>query len=331
MIKNAPLYLETISLCPECAKDCPAYYEEKHDGVFLNVHCDEHGLSEERVECDSEFFKWGYEQKYKRPYEHLVIPITYRCNLKCKYCYTLSNSSLSLPEDRTTETLAEIVKNFDGSINFIGGEPTLRDDLMQLIRIAKAKDISRIVSISTNGQKLRDINFVKELKDSGLDYVFLSLNDIAYEESATVHQNKVEALKNCEKLNMPVWLSQTIDNLSQLDSTLNILSTYNKTIFQVTIRAVKPFGVLYPSEEVFVSDMVKYLSKENKYTKGTNPFNRYVHINRKKIKLCSWVNDMKRLDPIDFHYVISNNMLTTFHRGMKTDEVLIKRQNLFAV
>jgi len=318
------IYEETVSLCPECAKDCRAYYEEKNEGMYLNLECSEHGLHSERVESDIQFFKQRYEQEYEKDCKHLVLPVTYRCNLKCKYCYTLSNSSLLLPEDRPIEKLTGIIKNFDGNVTLIGGEPTIRKDLIQLVRIAKGSDNKQKISIATNGQRLRDINLVKELKESGLDFVFLSFDDIEYEGSPTIHQNKIEALKNCHKLRMPVWLQRTVDKLQQLDSIFELLETYKRVIFNVTIRTVKPFGMLYPEHEVFVSSIIKYLKKENDYRKGVSPFNNYITLKGKNVKVCSWINDVKRIDAIDSNYLISDNTMTTFHRGMKMDEVLLK-------
>jgi hypothetical protein len=80
-------------------------------------------------------------------------------------------------------------------------------------------------------------------------------------------------------------------------------------------------------QEVFASGILKYLGKDNDYTQGANPFNRHLSFLGKKIKVCSWVNDMKRLDPIDSSYLISNGVMTTFHRGMKLDEALIMTRN----
>ena len=320
------IYAETISLCPECAKDCQAYYEEKDEGIYLNIECSEHGLHSERVESDAQFFKQRYEQEYEKDCKHLALPITYRCNLRCKYCYTLSNSSLLLPEDRPIEKLTGMIKSFDGNVTLIGGEATIRKDLLQIIRIAKGIDSKRKISIATNGQRLHDINFVKELKESGLDFVFLSFDDIEYEGSQIIHQNKIEALSNCYKLRMPVWLQRTIDKLPQLDSIFELLEAYKRVIFNVTIRTVKPFGMLYPKHEIFVSSIIKYLKKENDYRKGGSPFNNYITLKGENVKVCSWINDVKRIDPIDSNYIISDDTLTPFHRGMKMDEVLLKRR-----
>jgi uncharacterized radical SAM superfamily Fe-S cluster-containing enzyme len=243
------IYAETISLCPICAKDCPAFYEEEPGGMFLVIECAEHGRFGELVEDDTSFFKEGYEREYEKALDHLVLPITYRCNLNCKYCYTLSNTSLELPEDKELDNLTAIFKTFDGNITLIGGEPTLRRDLFQLIEMAKDINRNRKISLGTNGQKLRDLRYVKRLKDSGLDFVFLSFNDIHYDESEAVYQNKMEALKNCLKMGMPVWLQRTIDDFSQLDSLFPVIEAYRRIVFNVTLRAVKRYGINYPLQE----------------------------------------------------------------------------------
>ncbi len=325
------VYARTISLCPCCAKDSPAFYEEEPDGMYLRLECPDHGPDTEKVENDSGFFKTRYELSYERTTRHLALPVTYRCNLRCRYCYTLSNSSLPMPKDRSFERLLEVLDlHPDTNTTFIGGEPTLRDDLIPLIRRAKLASPHRKISIGTNGQKLRSIEYVRELKEAGLDFVFLSLNDVEYDGSEVVHANKVEALKNCRRLGMPVCLQRTIDDLRQIDSMLDLIDAYRRVIFFVTLRAVKPFGACYPDRQIFVSDLLAHLNLQTDYAKGVSPFNACVSLKGKTTKLCSWVNDMKRLDPIDSFYFISNDVLTTFHRGMKMDEVLIKGQTLAA-
>lgn len=321
------IYSETISLCPMCGKDSPAYYEEKHDGMFLNVECIQHGTFSEKVESDSRFFREGYEQEYKKQFDHIFLPITYRCNLRCRYCYSLSNTEFPLPEDRTLAEITGYLRNFLCNVTFSGGEPTLREDLLEVIRIAKETNGLRKVSIATNGQMLRNIKYVEHLKTKGLDFVILSFNDIRYDVSKNVYQNRIEALKNCFRLGMPVWLQRTVDDLSQIDSLLGFVEEYKRVIFNVTVRAVRSFGAYYPVNQIFTSDILKYLENENAYTKGTNPFNRHTNLFGKKFKICFWVNDMARIDPIDSYYLTSNNVITTLHRGMKVDEVLLMNKN----
>ena len=289
--------------------------------MWLHVDCPRDGRSSEIIESDVDFFKWGYEQKYEKPVGHLVIPVTYRCNLNCRYCYTLSNSSLALPTDWPASTLREIFERESANITLLGGEPTLRPDLCNLIEAAKEARSGRKVSVGTNGQKLALLQYARQLKESGLDFVFLSLNDPHYEESAEIYANKLQALDNCTELGLRVWLQRTIDSLDQLDSLLEVIRSYSRIIFHVTIRSVKPFGVHMPPRPVFVSEIISYLGKTRACAKGVSPFNRYIQLFGKPTKICSWVNDVSRMDLVDSDYLISTGAITKFHRGMKLDEL----------
>jgi hypothetical protein len=316
------IYSYTESLCPICGKDSPAYYLETRNKMLLVVECGIHGLFRNTVENDPSFFKKLYEKEYKLKINHLLLPITYRCNLSCRYCYALSNSHLQLPQDRSIEKLSGIIENFNGNVTLIGGEPTVRHDLVDVIRIAKMKNPGKRISVGTNGQKLADIDYLMKLRSNGLDFVLLSFNDIAY-DGEIIYRKKAAVLDNCLRMNVPVWVQRTIDNVNQLDSMYAALDTYGKVIFNVTIRAVKPFGKYYPIHQIFVSDMLRHLGKENDFHKGSSPNSVSVCYRKKKIKLASWVLDSRRLDSFDSKYVISDDTITTLLRGMKMDEILL--------
>ena len=204
-----------------------------------------------------------------------------------------------------------------------GGEPTVRKDIFDLI--AKGRELANVekISIATNAQKLTDINYVKELIKAGLEFVFFSFNDLAYDGS-TVFENKMVALENCIELRLPIWLNRVIDNLDQIDSLLQMIENRRKGIFKMTIRSAKPFGPSYPDEQICLSDIVNYLGKNDDIMKGRTPFNRHVRIYGIRTKVCSWSNDSGIIDPIDVTYLISDDRLLPFHRGMKYDELLIK-------
>jgi len=317
---------ETRALCPECAQECPAWYTAGPDGLHLHFECAAHGHRSEHVERDPTFFRLGYEQDYERPHSHFVLPATYRCNLRCTYCYTLSNCLSVIPQDRDIDTLAKLVTDFDGNVTLIGGEPTVRNDLPELIARCKRLRPRQKLSIGTNGQKLRDAAYATRLREAGLDFVFLSLNDPAYEPAPAVFPNKMRALQNCRRLGLPVWLQRTIGALPELNSIRRVINAYRRTVFAVTIRAVKPFGVSRPTRPIFLSDMLAHLGLRDRCEKGTMPFNRFALLDGKRVKFTSWVNDVRRVDPLDSAYLISDNSMTTFHRGMKTDEVLLRRR-----
>ena len=322
-------YANTMSLCPVCARDIPACYQEQETGMFFYMECPLHGTFHEPVERDPAFFKQGYEWTYEKPSSHLVLPLTYRCNLSCNYCYSMSNGkeAFIIPQDRSFAKIAGFIKDFDGNITLIGGEPTLRPDLFDIIRFVKDTKPSCRVSLGTNGQKLHDYSFVKQLKDAGLDFVFLSFNDSSYDNSDIIIRNKRAALNHCLALRVPVWLQRTIDSLSQIDSLFSVLEQYRKIIFNVTLRAVRCFGLTYPKNLLSLSEIVHYIGGDTACQRGTLPFNRYVYFKRIPVKVCSWILDVARVDPLDSHYIISTDALTTFHRGMKMDEIVLKQRN----
>ena len=95
------------------------------------------------------------------------------------------------------------------------------------------------------------------------------------------------------------------------------------------IAAIRPAGTATPyptcpARPVFRSDIVSHLGTSCR--RGVSPFNNYVTMAGTVVKICSWVVDTGRLDPIDMEYLISDDTMTTFHRGMRTDEVLLRRR-----
>lgn len=72
---------------------------------------------------------------------------TFRCNAHCHMCNIWRNPTKE-NQEITPEVVAKLPGNL-GRINLTGGEPMLRDDIEELVRILYKK--CRIVEISTNG------------------------------------------------------------------------------------------------------------------------------------------------------------------------------------
>ncbi len=78
----------------------------------------------------------------------LAIIVTYRCNSKCSMCNVWRNPSLP-EEEISLQTLAKLPDNI-GTINLTGGEPTLRQDLAEIVDLLYPK--TQKLEISSNGQ-----------------------------------------------------------------------------------------------------------------------------------------------------------------------------------
>ena len=124
----------------------------------------------------------------------VTIISTYRCDSKCSMCHIWKNPTL--PTDEVSLRSLEKLPNNIDNCNVSGGEPTLRQDLAEMIDILYPK--SRIMEISTNGlhaDKLEPI--VRKYPDIKIRFSiegFSELNDtIRGEENG--FQKKLEGMK----------------------------------------------------------------------------------------------------------------------------------------
>jgi MoaA/NifB/PqqE/SkfB family radical SAM enzyme len=107
---------------------------------------------------------------------YATFKVISRCNLRCTFCSPQYYSG-ELGEG-STETIKKIIDNLrDSSIvvlSFEGGEPTLRNDILELLEYAH--DGSFYVMLTTNGYRLNDENFLTKLADR-IDFLHYSIDE----------------------------------------------------------------------------------------------------------------------------------------------------------
>lgn len=102
------------------------------------------------------------------------LALTYRCNNDCDHCYNARPRNYQeISIDSWKQILDRLWEIGVPHIVFTGGEPTLRDDLPDLI--AHAERIGQITGINTNGRRLSDFRFVEKLIQAGLDHVQITI------------------------------------------------------------------------------------------------------------------------------------------------------------
>jgi radical SAM protein with 4Fe4S-binding SPASM domain len=165
------------------------------------------------------------------PYR-MDLALTYRCNNDCSHCYN------GRPRDYPELTTQEWKKIIDRVWNlgiphivFTGGEPTLRDDLAELIAHAEAN--GQITGLNTNGRRLRDIDFLDSLVQAGLDHVQITIESHDPEIHDRMVARKgawvqtITGLRNV--LNTPLYVMTNTTllrhNCPKLTSTLDFLGS----------------------------------------------------------------------------------------------------------
>jgi MoaA/NifB/PqqE/SkfB family radical SAM enzyme/TusA-related sulfurtransferase len=101
------------------------------------------------------------------------ISVTQRCNLSCWHCSNWHRDETEdIPLDLLKDTISRLQDMGNCLIGITGGEPTLRDDLEEIIRAVGPRSSTLLF---TNGERL-DAERARKLKEAGLFSVSISLD-----------------------------------------------------------------------------------------------------------------------------------------------------------
>ncbi len=111
-----------------------------------------------------------------------LIDITNRCNLTCPICFANASAKGYVVEP-TFDQLVQIMEHFRSMkpvaavmLQISGGEPTVRDDLPEIIRKGKELGFTEVM-VTTNGVRYaKSIDFMKKCMDAGMDAVYLQFD-----------------------------------------------------------------------------------------------------------------------------------------------------------
>jgi len=179
------------------------------------------------------------------------LALTFRCQNNCVHCYAGGPHET---DELTTEQWKQVIDRLHNIgvfiLTFTGGEPTLREDLLELLLYAQNKGI--VTGLITNGRRLKDKAYVERLEKSGLDFVQVTLES----HEAKIHdlmtasrdswKETVAGIKNAVKTHVYVTTNTT-------------LSEYNASGFLETMDFLKDLGVA-----VFGCNSLIYSGKANK-------------------------------------------------------------------
>jgi len=164
----------------------------------------------------------------------VVWNCTRTCNLSCIHCYSNSESKKYEGELTTREALRfidDLAEFRVPVILFSGGEPLLRNDLMELVAYAKEKGIRP--TISTNGTLLSPQNILA-LKNLGVGYIGVSLDGIGENNDRFrgwqgAYDSALEGIRNCIEVDQRVGLRFTINrhNFKEINDILDLIEKEN--------------------------------------------------------------------------------------------------------
>jgi uncharacterized radical SAM superfamily Fe-S cluster-containing enzyme len=241
--KVVELPYTTTSVCPECLKIIKAKVFEKDGKVWIKKKCEKHGEFTDLYWGSVEMFKkastFAYDGRglenpqikksapvcpkdcglcslHKSHTALANLVVTNRCDLNCWYCFFFAGRAGYVYEP-SLEELRKAVKMLreerpvpGNALQITGGEPSLRDDVIEIVKMAKEEDVEH-VQYNTNGIRFsQDENFVKQLRQAGVNTVYLSFDGVTPKTNPKNHYEIPYVLENCRKAGMGIVLVPTI-------------------------------------------------------------------------------------------------------------------------
>ena len=196
----------TESVCPVCLKKISARKVAEADGIYMEKHCAEHGDFRVMLWRGTEASYRSWERQKQPPAEHfchtkadkgcpydcglceahlqqvccVLLEVTQRCNLHCPVCFASAGGPSTDPGLEEIGSWYDELLKAGGPFNIqlSGGEPTMRDDLADIIRLGKEKGFTYF-QLNTNGLRIaEDYDYLQALAEAGLNNVFLQFDGL---------------------------------------------------------------------------------------------------------------------------------------------------------
>jgi uncharacterized radical SAM superfamily Fe-S cluster-containing enzyme len=299
---NGELINETQSICPYCLKKITANKVKYGDKIYMEKSCSEHGKFKTLIwDGEPSMESWKNDKIPAFPREPFtkvdkgcpfdcglcadhrqhtctaLIEVTKRCNLKCKFCFASSgdqNESFDIELENIKFMYNSVLKSAGTcNIQLSGGEPTMREDLPDIIRLGHNLGFE-FIQVNTNGIRIAsDMKYVKKLKEAGLDSIFLQFdgtNDVIYKKLRGVEllNLKIKAIDNCKKNNIGVVLVPTLVPDVNLDDIGNIIDFGLENIPAVRGVHFQPvsyfgrFSEVPQNERITIPEVLRYIEKQ---------------------------------------------------------------------
>jgi 7,8-dihydro-6-hydroxymethylpterin dimethyltransferase len=243
---GSDLPYKTKSICPECKRILEASVYEKNDKVYIKRECPEHGVFDELYWESVEEFNRA--KKYASNARGLLdtnvgltnntgsncpfdcglclnhhshtalanIAVTNRCDLSCWYCFFYAKAGDPIYEP-SVEQIRLMLKNLKSespvpcnAVQLTGGEPTLRDDLLDIIKVAKEEGFEH-VQLNTTGMTIAFVDgYAEKLKKAGVSTLYVSFDGTTQKSNPKNHFEMPKTIEACRKAKLGIVLVPTL-------------------------------------------------------------------------------------------------------------------------
>ncbi|MCS3923158.1 radical SAM protein [Methanosalsum natronophilum] len=261
------------SLCPECLRNISGVKYASDDGkVYIDKECEDHGVFTTLISKDVNHYHQMenfFEVDRASPKNHLgvtekgcpldcglcpshkqdtclaVVEVTDRCDMGCTYCFASSLMDDSKdPDMATIRKMFETVKYYSNDptcVQISGGEPTLREDLPEIIKMGRDLGLTHI-ELNTNGVRIaQDQEYFDRIIDAGIDALYLGFDGVSDDvymkrTGKNLFEVKSEVINKCRTAGIGVVLVPLVANNYNLHEVGNIIKFASNNV--PTVRGV---------------------------------------------------------------------------------------------
>jgi cyclic pyranopterin phosphate synthase len=191
------------------------------------------------------------KDSFGREINYLRLSLTDRCNLRCVYCMPMHgltfvpNQELLTAEELEKVVRAAVDAGFH-KVRLTGGEPTLRQDIVEIVRrLATVDGVDQLV-MTTNGYRLPHI--AADLAEVGLKRVNIHVDSLKKETIAQIMRlgsfDKAWAgIEAAEKAGLtPIKLNAVITRGYNDDAAVNLARLTLQKPWQIRFIELMPFS-----------------------------------------------------------------------------------------
>lgn len=265
------VFAKAKSVCPVCLRTIDAVKAVAGDGcVHLIKTCPEHGFFDALIwEGGAEdYLAWGGAARAEEPDDGcpnncglcgshesagccVLLELTRRCDLRCPVCFASAGGEGDLGLDEVA-ALYDMLMARGGpyNIQLSGGEPTMRDDLPEIVRLGRERGFS-FFQLNTNGLRLASQpDYAAQLRGAGVSCAFLQFDGLRPETYRALRgrdllAEKLRAMDNCAAAGLPVVLVPTLApgvNEGEIGDILRFALSRGAAVRGVHFQPVSYFG-----------------------------------------------------------------------------------------